>query len=110
MQEWEMAVKVAGGQGMAGSGCALTPTGEPKDTGTPRMVLGKLSHNFPTATRAPGQIKLRSCMDLSWLLPGVHIPGGKCREDHHQGSAGTPSTSTGWVGGTHGTTGSHRWL
>lgn len=82
----------------------LPPTGESKDTGTPRIVLGKLSPNFPAATRARGRIMpglgaARIYPGCFQSVSGVHVPGGKHREGHqchHQGPAGTLSTSTGW--------------
>lgn len=107
IQEWETAAKVAGGQGHGRVGMCLTPTGESKDTGTPRTVLGKLSPSFPAATRAPwaDKARLRSRTDLSSPLPergrdthswwetrsrpSVTLPGTSWHPEHLHGVGGT---------------------
>lgn len=86
VQEWERAAKVAGaGDGRVGM-CPI-PTREPKDTGTPRMVLGKLSPDFPAARRASGQIK--PGLAAAWIyprclqnVPATPVPRGKRRQGH----------------------------
>ena len=87
IQEWETAVKVTGDQGHGRVGMCLPPTGEPKDTGTPSTVLGKLSPNFPAATRAVWQIK--PGLGAALIYPrrfqnvsGIGIPGGKHGQGH----------------------------